>query len=525
KIVDTDENGTYDVVFIVSYEIFLAQSVDTQKGIIFDKLNSNHKLEIDLKNPNLTIMDKDGYAIKFEDIKQWDTVFAEISSDKEIVNLIVSKEFVNGEIHEIRNGETPGIVIDEKFYEFSEMLSKEEIEKLKCGNVGTFYLDIYNKIAAVRIAQKTNIKMGYLMNAALTKNLSNDLFEIRVLNNKNEFVNLQAKMPIEIDGKKYKKADLAFGAIAKNADGNVKRQPITYNTDENGMLKTIDTAYVGTPTNGESADSLNMFCDTKEPVVYKTSTRAMHAKILLNEDTVVFLIPDDENAPEKEFVATNISYFGNDGWQRALGYSIEENYTYANILVTINKGSQVDMARGLFMVSELVNSVAADGDLAYSLRCYRESAEKIYEFKEEELLKDLDLNMGDLVFLSFDTNQKIDAIKMAYDASEDKFYFQSNPEPANVGGGYRVLRGHVYDKIGNLIKVSTKDITLPLPQLNLEIYDSGKFTVFVYNQERKTITPTMGSEYMKTFKDAGTESSKIIVYTNWGDPRTMFIYE
>lgn len=525
RLVDTEADGTYDVIFITSYETLLVQTKDIQTGVIFDKLDSSHQLEIDLVNPNLTITDKEGYVLKFEDIAEWNTVFAEISNDNEIVNLIVSQEFVNGEINEKISGEDDGIKIDGKLYEYGEMLPQSEIDKLQCGDIGSFYLDIYDKISAVRLVVKTDTNMGYLMNAAYTQRLSEETFEIRVLNSKNEFVNLTAKMPIKIDGKSYRKVDLAYQAITKNSEGNVKRQPITYDVDQDGNLKFIDQPYIDTPSDGESADSLNMFCDTKEPVVYKTSTRAMHAKILLNEDTVVFLVPQDENAPEKEFVATNISYFGNDGWQRAIGYSIVQDYTYANILVTVNNGPQIDMAKGMFMVSEVVSVLDEEGDQEYGLCCYRESAEKMYRFKEQDLLKDLDLEMGDLVFLNFDTNGKIDAIKQAYDVSDDRFFFPSNPEPSGIGGGYRVLLGHVYDRIGNLIKVTTKDMDLPIAQLDMEIYDSGKFTVFVYNEELKTITATRGSEYMKSYKDAGTDASKIVVYTNWGDPRTMFIYE
>ncbi len=170
-LVDNDEDGEYDVLFIQRYENYVVQSVDMPTETIFDKLGRSvvlHEEDMILERP-------DGKSFKLSSLIEWCVLSVFADKDGKAVKAILSNDKVQGEVTSISDGKVYSIFGGEETRE-AEIWCEEGTAGAKLcspvvGSEGVFYLDYSEKLVAVSPSRVVT-EYGFLLGAKRESSMS-----------------------------------------------------------------------------------------------------------------------------------------------------------------------------------------------------------------------------------------------------------------------------------------------------------------------------------------------------------------
>ncbi len=169
-LIDTDEDGEYENIFINSVKNIIVGRINKKDKIITDEFLSSKKLELSDDDKTVTIRYNDE-EIKFEDIIEGD-IITYTESDERVV-AYVSRSVVSGLIETVHNeGNSMTLVMDdENEYKMSSecFLELEKTAGKKKAIVPDMrvklYLNVYNEIAQIELEGVDNEKYAFLVSA------------------------------------------------------------------------------------------------------------------------------------------------------------------------------------------------------------------------------------------------------------------------------------------------------------------------------------------------------------------------
>ncbi|MEG2669290.1 MAG: hypothetical protein RR957_02395, partial [Oscillospiraceae bacterium] len=522
KLVDNNNDGKYDVIFVSEYTAMIVDNVNIKEMTIYDKHDSERNIKIDIPFENVMVKDENGKMIKLEDIQKNNVVFVGWSLEKTTLELLVSKQKVTGVISNIKKaGERKYITVDNKEYPLSKNMDKNKIENLKLGESGKFYLDKNGAIFDGEKMDKQEYQIGYLLNATISNDL-NEKMELKILTLSNDIKIFDVDDRILIDGVKYsKKKKLAYDSLLDG--GRIRRTPIYYTINAENKVTMLDTPYIKNPKDNELKDSIHQYMDTNGNVVFKYGLKSLDAKILLDTQTIVFIEPANADDEEAYFV-TNLYYFKNDLSYNGRAYTDVEDFDYAKIVSIRGTASSIDWGSGLHLISDICTSLNEEGDSVLKVQTYIGQTKNEYCFKDETVLKGKELEVGDLIILHADSKGKIDNMEFIYDESENKYYTDKAFDPESFGARHRLIFAPVIEKVGDIVKFSTDGNGKNPDNSNLELYDASKFPIVVFNRKTKKVEEVKGSGEIVTTKNDPENASMVSVYMTWANPISMYIY-
>lgn len=184
KLLDRDGDNNYDVVFIDSYEAYIASSVIGSTYTIVDKslrkdMGSASELVLDPTDLTKTIkfVNKSGNAATFSSIKTGSVLCVKESNANgghKLITVVICNESVSGTVKGTSSNGT--IKIDSKEYKSSNRApwinaysgATVVMSEPVMGDTGKFYLDMNGNIIGYdKTAQTSNVQYGYIMQAEL----------------------------------------------------------------------------------------------------------------------------------------------------------------------------------------------------------------------------------------------------------------------------------------------------------------------------------------------------------------------
>lgn len=521
-LIDCHEDGIYETVMVEAFQTIQVEAVDYDAQVLYAKEGAGYNIHLDMNPEKCLVTDNQGKVLSLSEIQPNNIVSSALSKDGSLAHLLVSKETVEGKIEKVyANDEKIVAVIHETEYEVSPIMPEEDAKRIKVGENRKFYLDSFGCIYASGAVEEEAYHLGYLLNAAVTGSLEKQL-NLKVLTLENEIRELVTAKRFRLDKQSYSgRAQEAYTVL--HSAGVVRRTPVYYRLDSNGNIVELDLPYTDKPEKNESADSLHIYCDTGEKVVYKSGLKSLHAKILLTQNTVVFVEPPDAEDEEGYFV-TNYSYFKNDLSYQAKAYCRNVDYDYADVVTVAGNGKEIDWASGVYLISEVMETVGEDGEAITKISAYLGKEKKEFAIKDENSLREITIQPGDLFLLHFDAKNRVDGAEQIYDESTDRYYTDKVIDPGTFGTRHRMLFVRPFDKNGNIIKFLTSGIE-PLQMMeNVEIYDISKYSPVVFDRKRKEAHLATGAEEILTLKNDSARASKVHLYTTWSNPISMYIY-
>ncbi len=322
KLLDTDKNGKFDIVFVTEYKNMVVSEVMPSSGKIIDMYGAP-TLTLDKDNDQLDfIIEKNGEAIEVSDLKKWDVISFTESRDKSIYRVHVVNEVVEGKVREISGDYKIGI--NGKLYEIAANYPYD----IDLSDEGKFYLDIFGRIAAVDATSGLSSNYAFVLNAAIPSEIDSNL-QIKMFTKDGEVVTLSAADKIRFNGKNGHTAEEVLSFL--KADGKVVNQLITFEKNSDGKIVSIQTATDNTSSGAINEDGFTHNLNLKD-AIYKTATGKL-GNVNISDKTVIFDIPADWK-DASDLSVRDVSMFENDTPYDALVFDMAKDYTAGALIVT-----------------------------------------------------------------------------------------------------------------------------------------------------------------------------------------------
>lgn len=416
-LMDTDDTAGMDVVRIEVGVSAVVKEVTSRGQIRFKNTsvkvpyvdsegkvaNASVKLAYDEEDTGLIInLTKDGEAIDYSELKEWDVVTVVWCGEDLVYNVRVLGEanYVDAAVSVVKSDDDITLS-DGNTYEIAAAaydITKGDVEP---GLAGRFFIDEYGKIVAldktidVEGSKVVTDKYAYVLNAQIDEanwgeagitvqilDKSGEIYEA-ILASKVKFVNFDqkalkytdatgAEATLTDDSKTLEIAD-AFNDTQMEALKNaLLNNLIAYEGNSAGEIKTIVL-----PGDAEEEDL--MAIGNKATAVYDADTMSFNGTdIMVNADTVVFYIKGDNDIT----FATATEKADKDKCSIATGADLVEGtykhvYAFdpnsndeAKVLVLMNQEGKIAASTSLAVIDSVGTSVVNGTDVVYTVNYY-----------------------------------------------------------------------------------------------------------------------------------------------------------
>jgi hypothetical protein len=279
------------------------------ESTIYFANNANYNVNLE-DFDRYTIKDKDGKSVEVSNLKPDSVLNVYESSDKSLVEILVSTDTALIEVNEIfeeNNGYPYKKVVcaDGTEYrtvrDFSSLLSANDI------SIGMKYkvaLDVYGRIAVVLKNGDETYKYGYLYDWDKAKPGIDETAAIRVFTSEGNFVNIIAEKRVKNEGNGVSMSPKEL------LDACTSRQVIRYSLNESGKLRTIefpasDPTSLGFKVGGSTS--------TKQRTIQIFFSNCFNRReYCVDKQTKIFLIPKENADNEDLYYATDITSLANE---------------------------------------------------------------------------------------------------------------------------------------------------------------------------------------------------------------------
>lgn len=172
KLVDSDKDNVYDVIFVDSYETMVVTSAgeDRLTGKIADPENFGETkaltLNFDDTEDRIITVTKAGAEVKLRNLKKDDVASIKRSLDNTVVDIVVTGESITGKASGVSaRVDRSYATINGTKYDVANIAAGD----LKTGSEGVYYTDMFGRIALIDSAAGSGLqsgeKYGWIMNA------------------------------------------------------------------------------------------------------------------------------------------------------------------------------------------------------------------------------------------------------------------------------------------------------------------------------------------------------------------------
>lgn len=519
KLIDSDGNGDFDVIFINRYKNTIVGSIDAERCMIYDKYESERNIEADDDATDYdVIIEKDGVPVKITELKEWDVVSlyesVNTSGDK-LKRLSVSSENIDGTIKSIREDI---ITVSGNEYEISADFRGER-GKLKINTEGNFLIDIEGKITAMA-GQIQKGGLGYLINAIVDTE-DEPTLRMKILTPDGNTVNAVATEKLKINDNRYTNAeDMYKELISSGRYAGYCTQVIRYEINSDDKVNKI---YTVKSDDAEEGVALGAIKGSRR---YRPGAKTFDGKFVMTADTFVLKMPSLQDENDTSFKeAESYSVLKPESFENYEPYIVEaynihdaliadmvlvysdvaeqQISTKSDIAVVEEKSMRLgadDMP--VFCISAWINGSVQEKILSSEIEQFTISVNVADIFSEiigknvdsdvsltdkEDIDKAISLiKRGDVLRFGVNTKNEITRISIDASLSRQGEYFALN----QYHHPFRLFYGAVYAYKDNILAIST-DVS---NYSDAEAYNVSNANVLVYYKKKNKIVKSNAAE-------------------------------
>ncbi|MBU5451284.1 S-layer homology domain-containing protein [Acetivibrio sp. MSJd-27] len=488
-LIDNNADGSYEAVFVKEYMNIVVDRVIPEENRIVSKYSSGLNLVLDPLDSDYTFyLRKDGKTIALSELKEWNVI--SVTADKMLDSgkgkicdtenatlyyLDVSDQSVSGTIEQEIAGEQKA-VINGKVYQYAKNIQYDSTKLPRLGDSGTFYLDVYGRIAASGERASEEVSMGYLYGINNdSSSLETDIqFKVYTMDDKHEIYSLTDKIRINDGASKPVSMELLQSCGIVSMDSNsgwtLNKELIAFKCNADGKISALYP-----PVSPEENPDRKAVLEKSVPLASSTRYYRSYLKKFMAVTTDVYCEEFSTDTKAKVIVVPgknsdaddpmnyeikSMSYFVNGTKYAVEGYNMSEIGTVPIILCYRN-AETVDGKDYLILVSRIITTVNEEGDLVKKI-------EGIYNGKEVSYLTNSDpkilaefeesnpkcVKAGDLLEVDLNRKSEICILKKRFDHTleTDKTKSQiSNPDKSSEY--VQLTYGELVDKDGDYIKL------------------------------------------------------------------------
>lgn len=358
RLLDNDNDGKYDVIFINSYETVVVDAVDTNRKTIHNKFKSEGNLpsiNLDAETTDVKYVISDGFgAMDLADIQKADILLVAKSKSNTnvVIEILVSRDSIVGMLQSIDERYMELLIDDERYPMTDSFLRyRSEEQNIDLGNTYTFFMDALGNVAYWEKITED----GYAIVERVYIDWENEKLYASYMDLNSNWIDAPIAKKITVNETLYKDWEVAYNVALEAIKGCVVK--LTFNLD--GEIKKIETA-----TETAIPDE-NKFTRTSfERLVFRSGVRAFcdeatsRCKYYLDDGAKLIILPENNRNKYGYEVKDPMGFFSGDTVYTVAFYDIDE-FGFSKMAV-VNYTPQVRST--LFVVSKIM-TILDDGEV------------------------------------------------------------------------------------------------------------------------------------------------------------------
>lgn len=547
EIVDTDNNGAYETIFIREYQLLTIDSVNVERGIINFKnqtLNGRKSLQSTLdKDYDIKVYDDSKNELSFADIQEDDVIEVYSSTDGKIIRIYVIKNTVTGKI-ESKSTENNKTYVTIEGAEYEVNLDDTELaEQIDLGVAGAFYVNSDNII--VKYAEETELqKKIALVQQIDTAGGLGGAVGLRL-------VNVGAGKTKEEDTDDDGILDTRYLEISNSgievyecAD-RVLLNNNRINKSELGSYIKVDTRY---PKNNSviqyelnSENKINRI-DIVQPygdgaAIKKLNVRAKlfggssNSFIMDNSTKIISVPPELTNGYEEELFLT-VSKLADASDFEVVGLDVDADTKIAKAVVIVTPASAgastINSRTKVSVIGGISRCLVEDQDV-YKLSGFNGAGSYLSYTTDTVRGTYSNLSVGDLILYSQDYKSRINNIELvkAFKDLNEYYYVNKDNRVETYGKAVSVRTNYVPDSATDLQNLITLDVSNSGTPYEVKVLSSAinKPPIYVYDGQSDKIYAGSVTD-IQTSESVGTgEASDVFVLSQSGTVKVILVID
>lgn len=435
RIVDADNNGSYEYCIIKDYVPFVVNYINSSSGVIYDGLKGgSYNLEAYdfMRIYDGTFNETTVYALSQNDVLS----VAESSDKKSYIEIVSSAKTISGTVDSIKNinGETI-VEINGAEYEVNKLFLEKN--SIYAGSDGSFKLDMFDAIVAFDQSSVSGLKLGLLVNA-VCEDFFDSYLKLKIFGSDGKMGAYTVSDGVKIDEVNYNDARKAFAALKNTEKEKIDVGIIRYSLNSDGKIDCIDTEkltdkenekvslHAEIPVDDSPGDTTN-----GSRTYLGNASKRVGMSTYINNSTCIFSVPnktvlDSGKYEDEDFVLIPYSKISEGRDLITKAYYTHKPALLAQGLIVYGYNFGVGAesnARDAFVISNVYEALSDDGEVKNVIEGYKaeNAVKQVYTLADNCEVENgnfSDLAEGDTVYVIGNNNDKITDIKIVYDNSK-----------------------------------------------------------------------------------------------------------
>lgn len=391
-LIDSNNDGSYDVLNIVYYETFFVKSVDTVNFKVYDKygaaaldLNTNDDSKtVDVFDVNSQSIDPTAIPVK--------SVLS-VLRDKDLqhITVYISDLKQTGQVSTVKNAENAEEVtytIDGEEFELANNYDRVDfIGDIRVGDYVTLYLTREGKIGGLEKEKAAeDYFYGYVSGAATESGPFEDTVRLLIYNDMGELLKLPLESEVNITGIGRQKSENIVQMLRDNSSNpNSVKQLIKYKVNSENVITeiTLPTRISDEQLLSDNS-AMNRYINLQD-AYYNKEYNVFYGKLRVDENTKIMYVPVSEAYVQE------IDFYGiqdmNDfpsGNYNIESYDVEPDRTAGVIVVRgdFGLGNELQYNSACSVVKDIISAVDEDGVPITQIEVIRNSEELVFNMAE-----------------------------------------------------------------------------------------------------------------------------------------------
>lgn len=403
KLIDSNDDGKYDVCCIYDFTTVVTNGVDVQKKAMTYKMISEEKENYygafdfsDSVIDYLTIYSSVGTVVDFAAITTNTVLDIAVSDDNRHVTIYINSDMIEGKVNSMSTGDEV-MSIDGKDYDFYKNVV--HVFNLDTNAAGKFKLNKYGKISYYENVQQAGAKspVVYVMNVYKDE-VEEEKCWVKYYDSTGEFHAKLTKNKIKLDGEMIS-YDL-YDALSA-----IKSSVAIVTVNANDEIVEIDSANQTINEDDTAIKQLLAYDGTGAK--WNTTTKMFDKTVVCSSDAVVFVVPpltqeyeqysDDKQSYSIGSLSDFVSNSANDVDCYCFGST-----SYSNVIVLYKYKYQNTHLSRFMMVTGISEAVSESGEIVTRITGYQNGKLVSYDVTEQYKIgseedADISLAKGDII--------------------------------------------------------------------------------------------------------------------------------
>ena len=377
SLVDSDDDGTYEYVFVNIYETFVVNSISSD--YVITSVNNTYSVDLSGTDGRRVYVYDNSGVLKSPDYIHTDCVVSVVENE-DFIYVIYSDSKVSGKV----TGK------DEYTISINEMEidvlngTKGVLKDVSFGSVVTIYFDFAGRAVYV-VNGYVNSDVGpygFLIKSELKTGIDKKLV-LKLLTSQGSIEVLELGDRFRINGKQYRRADLTDDSLFR-VNGEVNNTVILYTLNDDGKI--ISVTFPKTEINYNEDGFIKSYSQEKAQMISNGTLTSSAKKDdgtyfsgfeFLNANTTIFTVPTDLEDEDSYSVTTKtfIPLSTNLIWDT---FHFSKYNSYVDVAVIHGEHAHTSYDSSLSVVTSIGRTYDDKGNDAVAIKTFTNNGEAVY---------------------------------------------------------------------------------------------------------------------------------------------------